>query len=216
MPGVPFLNRSRAYEVGIHADPGDTSRRPLRRIARIAGLTVAVLWVGFLIAGFVLIAVSTNDPKLKAPILALYRDDGLVVAEVLACGTDQVRSFYIDAAGNQRWSVLADPRRTDAPPVSTIPLFQVPQGWNAAGEEPFLSNPALAPDGRYLVWLRTERGDQAAFTFLTSQLDGTNAGTVLTVTDDDDATDDDGDPLSTLVPRAEFDRRGAAYCQEHP
>ncbi len=202
---MPF-NRSRPFDVGIHVAPP----RVLRRIARIGCLTAAVLWVGFLIAGFVLIAISTSDPKLKAPILALHRDDGLVIAEVLACGTDHVRSFYVDAAGHQRWSVLAQP---DAPPVPAIHLFQVPRGWAAAGEEPFLSNPALSPGARYLVWLRTERGDQAAFTFQTSQLDGATAGTVLTVAD---GTDDAGDPLSALMPRAEFEQRAEEYCRKHP
>lgn len=203
-------HRPRPYDVGIHQAPVE---HPGWRIARVGCLTIAVVWTCLVAVGCVMVAVKTTDPKLKAPILALYREDGVVFADVLACGDDQLRSFYVDADNNARWSIMPDLNRPDAPKVTTVRLFEVPPGWSVYGHEPFLSRPSLEKDHGYLVWLRTVRDDQAAFAFLTADLDVTTPDIVLTVTDE---TNDNGDPLAAPLPRTEFERRAAAYCDKFP
>ncbi|OHV41126.1 hypothetical protein CC117_13040 [Parafrankia colletiae] len=161
-----------------------------------------------LTTGFIVIAVLSSSPTLKAPILALYRDDGVVFAEIRACPGDGVRTFYVDQAYS-RWSVLAASSST-AP--TRIRLFEVPAGWILEGRDPLLSHPELHRAGTYLIWLRTRGDDQAAFAFDTPQLDATTRDLVLTTTGRDR---DDNDPAAAPMPRPDFERRAELYCEEH-
>ncbi|CAO5183991.1 hypothetical protein FAIPA1_540022 [Frankia sp. AiPs1] len=210
VPRTPRALKSTSWAFGLRSEPADPERR-LRRVARVVGVAAVLLWAAFLIGGFTVLAGQTADPRLQAPILALYREDGVVFADMVPCAGDRVRTVYVDdPAGYARWSVAAGP---GTPPVSKLRLFEAPPGWRVTDDDPIAATATLDPRAPYLLWLQSDRGDQAAFVFTASQLESTARSAVLTATGRDD---EDGDPGSGVVPRSEFERRAAEYCRRFP
>lgn len=188
-----------------------SSRR--QRAGQIGCGVAVIAWLGLMGFGLTMCAIKTMGPTVKAPILALYREDGVVYAETAACERDAVRSFYVDIDGGvtARWSIF---RRPDAAAPRLFRLFEVPSGWRLDASGYLRSRPVLRPGVSHLVWLRTDLDDQAAFAFDPAQLASTSHDRVLLASG---KTDQNADPLAAPVSRDEFDRKVGRYCaKNHP
>ena len=160
-----------------------------------------ILWIG----GF-------NSPTLRAPILALYQQDGAIFAEVAACGDDRVRSFIIEHTGGPAagtvWAIV--PATAEAAKPTTIRLFELPAGWQLSTMHGDLTGETtLEATGDFLVWIRTDGDNQAAFAFPRSRLDQTGPDTLLTSAG---RSRKDGEPDSTVMSRQQFEDRARQYC----
>lgn len=164
--------------------------------------------------GLLFLSVEGCDSEVtwrKAPILALYEQDGAVFADVAACERDGARAFSVFPLDEEDdwWQIR---RGVDGPRPTEIRLFEAPAGWRLEGRGSLLRHPAFVPGSTYHVYAETDLLDFDVFDFEPSQLEGTSRDRVLTSIG---RYRDSGKAKSATMSRDAFDERVGRYCAKH-